>query len=376
MAPHLSLVVCTLDEAEAIGPVLRETLDHLSSCEVEIIVVDDSLDERTADVVRACAAVDNRIRLIRRPGERGLAAAAAAGWAAARGRLLGLMDGDGQHDPAVLPLLVQGLEEADADIAVASRYAPGARTGLHGFRHGLSQCGTFLARVVTGTPTTDPLAGCFLFRREWWHEARSRLSPIGYKILLDLALSGRRTPRIFETPTALRRRLAGGSKLDTRVIVELAAQLVEKRSGGLIPARFVMFGAVGASGVAVNVGLLSTLAAAGGPFWLAQAIAIVTAMTTNFLLNNLLTFRDRRLHGGAFWRGLIAFYVACTGGAVINQLLGFGLYSLGIWPTAAGAVGALSAALWNFAAVSRVTWGGALSQGVRPRAAGVVRIVR
>lgn len=357
MAPELSLVICTLDESESIGPVLREALGHLAHVDVEILVVDDSADERTADVVRTCAREDRRIRLVRRQGERGLAAAAAAGWAQARGRLLGLMDGDGQHDPATLPKLLAGLQAEGADIAVASRYAPGAHTGLTGFRHRLSQGGTLLAKLVTGTPTTDPMAGLFLFRREWLDEAGPRMSPVGYKVLLDLALSGRRTPKVFETPTALRSRLGGESKLDLRVIAELGAQLVEKRTKGLLSARFVMFGAVGASGVVVNVGLLAALEAIGAPFWAAQAGAVAAAMSSNFVLNNLLTFRDRRLAGAAFWRGLAAFYVACGAGAVINQIAGMTLHALHAPTLLAGVAGALLAAVWNYSAASSLAWG-------------------
>ncbi|KQW81846.1 glycosyltransferase [Brevundimonas sp. Root1279] len=357
MAPELSLVICTLDESESIGPVLREALGHLAHVDVEILVVDDSADERTADVVRACAREDRRIRLVRRQGERGLAAAAAAGWAQARGRVLGLMDGDGQHDPATLPKLLAGLQAEGADIAVASRYAPGAHTGLTGFRHRLSQGGTLLAKLVTGTPTTDPMAGLFLFRREWLDEAGPRMSPVGYKVLLDLALSGRRTPKVFETPTALRSRLGGESKLDLRVIAELGAQLVEKRTKGLLSARFVMFGAVGASGVVVNVGLLAVLEAVGAPFWAAQAGAVAAAMSSNFVLNNLLTFRDRRLTGAAFWKGLLAFYLACGAGALINQIAGMSLHALHVPTLLAGVAGALLAAVWNYSAASSLAWG-------------------
>ena len=356
--PDLSLVICTLDESEAIGAVLREAMSHLAHLDAEIIVVDDSLDQRTADVVRAVAAQsDGRIRLLRREGERGLAAAAAAGWAIARGRVLGLMDGDGQHDPAVLPRLYSGLETGCADIAVASRYAPGAHTGLSGFRHVLSQSGTFIAKAVTGVATTDPLAGCFLFRRDWWLAARPRMSPVGYKILLDLALSGKRAPVVFETPTALRTRLGGTSKLDTRVVADLAAQLVEKRTGGLLSARFVLFAGVGASGVMVNVGLLSVMTAAGAEYWLAQGASVAVAMGSNFVLNNKLTFRDRRLTGMAFWRGMAAFYAACTGGALLNQAVGMTLHEAHVPAVAAGLGGALLAAAWNYAAVSRMAWG-------------------
>ncbi|CAN5166462.1 glycosyltransferase [soil metagenome] len=357
MSTDFSLVICTLDESESIGSVLTEAVEHLSGLSFEIIVVDASADARTADVVRAHAAADGRIRLLQRTGERGLAAAAAAGWAIARGRLLGLMDGDGQHDPAVLPRLIAGVDERDADIGVASRYARGAHTGLTGFRHRLSQVGTILAKVVTGASTSDPLAGMFVFTRTWWDAARPRMSPIGYKVLLDLALSGRRTPVVFEAPTALRTRLGGGSKLDCRVIADLAAQLVEKRSNGLISARFALFGAVGCTGVIVNLAALEALTVVGLPYWAAQAVGVITAMISNFMLNNILTFRDRRLKGAAFWQGMLAFCVACTSGAILNQSVGMTLHGLNAPALVSGLSGAVLASLWNYAAASKLSWG-------------------
>lgn len=188
-------------------------------------------------------------------------------------------------------------------------------------------------------------------------QAAPRMSPVGYKVLLDLALSGGRRPRVCETPTSLRSRFAGESKLDARVMAELAAQLVEKRTAGLVSARFVLFGAVGSTGVAVNVALLAALTGAGAPYWIAQGAAVMTAMTSNFVFNNVLTFRDRRLAGAAFWRGLFAFYLACTGGAILNQAVGMTLHGLGVMAVVAGLAGAVSAALWNFASVSRLSWG-------------------
>jgi dolichol-phosphate mannosyltransferase len=357
MTPDLSLVICTLNEQDSIGAVLAEvdrTLAHLS---VEIIVVDDSDDQATCEAVQAYAPVKAEVRILHRQGERGLASAASAGWAMARGRVLGLMDGDGQHDPQVLVQLMSGLERERADIAVASRYAKGARTGLTGFREALSQSGTWLAKRLTGVNTSDPLAGCFIFTRAWWDEAKERMSPIGYKILLDLVLSGRRRARLFEAPTQLRTRIAGESKLDTRVVADMAAQLVEKRSGGLIPARLVLFGVVGATGVGVNVGLVTAVSAFGAPFWLAQAYAVMAAMTTNFMLNNRLTFRDRRLTGPDFWRGLIAFYIACTGGAVLNEVVGATAHLAGLHASLSGLAGAVAAAAFNYATASQMAWG-------------------
>ncbi len=362
MTPLLSLVICVLDEAEAIGPVLRELDDQLSQVPTEVIIVDDSVDEATANVVRAFMPKTITVRLVRRDGARGLASAAAAGWAIARGRVLGLMDGDGQHDPAIIPRLLGQLAEHDADVAVASRYVAGARTGLTGYRQALSVAGTLLAKSVTGVATSDPMSGFFLFHRTWWEIARSKMNPMGYKVLLDLALSGPRKPRVREVATSLRTRLGGDSKLDFRVLADLLAQLIEKITHGVVPARFVLFGAVGASGVAVNVGLLTMGTQLGLPYWGAALLAVMTAMTSNFLLNNLLTFRDRRLTGLALWGGLLSFYAACAGGAVVNELIGLALHSSGVAPAVAGLCGAVVAAVWNYAGASTLAWGKASAQ--------------
>ena len=165
----------------------------------------------------------------------------------------------------------------------------------------------------------------------------------------------------------MRTRIGGESKLDTRVIADMAAQLIEKRSHGLIKARFVLFGSVGATGVVVNLGLLTWASRMGAPFWLAQAYAVMAAMSTNFMLNNLLTFRDRRLTGRAFWRGLIAFYIACTGGAALNEAVGAGLHLVGKTTALAGIAGVVVAAAWNYLVASRMAW------GLRTLAGGVLR---
>ena len=106
---------------------------------------------------------------------------------------------------------------------------------------------------MLGVRSTDPLSGLFVMTRNWFERARPRLSGVGFKILVDLLASGRRRPRIVEEKTALRTRHGGASKLDSRVIVELAALLLEKRTGGLVPARFGLFAAVGTTGLVVHL---------------------------------------------------------------------------------------------------------------------------
>lgn len=356
--PRLSLVVCTLDEAEAIGGVLDESMAALEGVAAEIIVVDDSEDGRTAEPVLARAAADPRIRLLRRHGARGLASAAIAGWNEAEGEVLAVMDGDGQHDPARLPELLDALDRTGADVALASRYSTDGPSGLRGYRDRLSRAGTRLVELCLGVRVSDPLSGLFLMRREWYVEVRPRLSGVGFKILVDVLASGSRRPSTAEVMTALRPRAGGASKLDARVMADLAAMVVEKRTAGLVPARFVLFLMVGATGVAVHLVVLQAEKTWSGlAFPTAQAGAILAAMTTNFLLNNLLTFRDRRLRGGALLGGLLLFYLACSIGAGLNELVGWMLQSAGLPWLVAGGAGAVVGALVNYALSRRLAWG-------------------
>ena len=371
--PLLSLVVCTLNEAESIGAVLREASGVLASIEHEIIVVDDSSDEATADVVRAYAGMNPAVRLVRRVGARGLASAAIAGWDAARGRALAIVDGDGQHDLSLLPGMLAQLD-GEAEVVVASRYILGD-TGLSGVRDAGSRLATGACTLLLGARATDPLSGYFVLRRDWYETVRAGLTGIGFKILVDVLASGPRAPRIAEVSTSLRPRIGGESKLDLSVMLDLAALLIEKRTRGLVSARFLMFTAVGVSGVFVHAAvlILAYRHGTGVAFPAAQALGIWVAMNTNFLLNNALTFRDRRLKGLAVARGLISFYVCCAAGGLIAEAIGTLLKAQGVQFLAAGVTGALAAGLWNYRASKWGTWGAAAlaesARGVfRPRA--------
>ncbi len=354
--PEISLVICTLDEHEAIAGVLTEAGAALDGFAYELIVVDDSRDERTAEIVRLAGRRDPRIRLVRREGVRGLASACIAGWDVARGEVLGVMDGDGQHEVALAGRLIGDLRAGEADIAVASRFRPDTETGLRGWRRVLSRAGVGLSRLAIGGGTSDPMSGFFFQTRRWFEDVRPRLSGLGFKILVDVLASGRRAPRVVEVSTRLRARQGGASKLDLRVGIELVAQLVEKRTGGHLPGRFVMFAGVGASGVGVHLAMLAALADTL-PFWFAQSVAILTAMVSNFLLNNLITFHDLRLVGWAKLRGLAGFVLACASGALVSELVAIALVQSSVPALAAGMGGALVASLWNYWSASRAAWG-------------------
>jgi dolichol-phosphate mannosyltransferase len=324
-APDLSLIICTLNEGEAIANVVTEICDTLKGLSFEIIVLDDdSADATQSEVLRLQSAYP-MVRLHVRKGERGLSSAAIKGWDIARGRYLGVMDGDGQHDPKAILALAQMIMRGDKDLVCVSRYLGKSQTGLGFFRDLGSKAATFATGLVLKAPLTDPLSGCFMMTREWYVSARPKLTGVGFKILVDLVASTKIKPRFGEVKASLRQRQGGVSKLDLRVVLDLGALLVEKATGGLLPARFVLFAGVGVSGVMVNVLVLYLFQLTGydtqNNFQLPYFVGILVSMTSNFFINNSITFRDKRLKGTALITGLLGFYLACAPGGVLNYFI-------------------------------------------------------
>ncbi|MBX3511339.1 MAG: glycosyltransferase [Hyphomonadaceae bacterium] len=355
--PDLSIVICTLNEAGAIGGVIDEIGAAFAGRSHEIIVVDDDSKDGTHDVVRQRARAGAPVRLVVRRGRRGLSSAAIEGWNAARGARLAIMDGDGQHDPRTLRALDDAVAEGRADLAVMSRYHDAALEGFGRRRAAMSRMATWFTSLVLHSPLTDPMSGMFVMRRALFEEARPKLTGVGFKILADVVSSLHTRPRIFEASAQLRTRVAGESKLDLRVIFDLAGLLTEKATGGVIPARFVPFALVGATGVLVHAVFLTIgVKALALPFALAQGIGIWVTMTWNYWLNNNLTFRDRRRRGWSFVYGAFLFYLACAGGAIIAELSATAMHRVNVHWLAAGVFGALLSGVWNFVASSFLTW--------------------
>jgi dolichol-phosphate mannosyltransferase len=208
------------------------------------------------------------------------------------------------------------------------------------------------------------MSGFFMFRRSSLEPLFPHLSGGGFKILLDLLATAPTPLRVRELPFRMRSRLHGESKLDSLVIGEYLLQVAQKIVGDRIPLRFLLFVAVGASGVVVHALVLYlTYRGAGWPFVWGQSLATLVAMTSNFALNNLFTYRDQRLHGSALLRGLLSFYLACSIGAVLNVAVADLLHRGGLPWLGAGLLGAAVGAVWNYALTAHFTWG----QRRRPR---------
>lgn len=358
--PELSVVVPCFNERPNVLPLIAK-LDHaLAGVDWEVIFVDDNSPDGTSAEVRLAAVHDPRVRCIRRIGRRGLASAVIEGALSSSAQFIAVMDGDLQHDETRLPEMLERLREGDCDIAIGSRHVEGGdNAGLSSpWRHALSDGGIRLAQAFLPVRLTDPMSGFFMLGRSLFEETAPRLNGQGFKILLDLVMSGPRKLRVTEIPCVFHPRLAGESKLDILVMTQFAGLLLDKMFGGWVPLRFVSFCFVGALGVLVHLAILTTARAAGAmDFQSAQVAATLVAIVFNFQLNNQITYRAERLRGHRLWRGLLLFMLVCGLGAIANIGIASALYDShrAVW-TVAGGAGAIIGVVWNYAVSSTLVW--------------------
>lgn len=353
------MIIPVYREAANVAPLVERLGIALAGIAWEAVFVDDDSPDGTTEAVRAIAAIDPRIRCIRRVGRRGLASASIEGMLSVSAPFVAVMDGDLQHDEAILPAMLAAVEQG-ADIAVGSRHVAGgaASAGFSAARAGLSDAGTRMAQALLPTPVADPMSGFFLLRRDMLERIAPRLTGRGFKILLDILLTAPRGLTVAEVPYSFRQREHGDSKLDAKVLLEFAGLLIDKFTGGIVPLRFVAFAAVGLIGVIVHMATLILLVGlTGAEFGASQWVATFVAMSANFVLNNRITYRDAMLRGPRLWRGLALFYVVCGLGAAANVgiaslLLRDGVVAWGL----AGAAGALITVVWNYAVSSTLVW--------------------
>jgi len=357
-APELSVVVPTFKERANVPLLVEKLAQTLPGVDWEVIFVDDNSPDGTAAAARAIGATDYRVRCIRRIGRRGLAGACIEGMLASQARYVAVMDADLQHDERLLTGMLEKLR-GDTDLAVASRYvAGGSAAGLSSAgREHASRLSTVLAQRLLGVTLSDPMSGFFMIRRERFEELAPRLTTQGFKILLDIAATARGTLRIAELPLVFAERQHGESKLDTRVALDFIALIIAKLTNDAVSFRFLLFCLVGLTGIAIHMATLQfALGVMALGFGAAQTVATMAAITWNFVLNNMFTYRDQRLAGVQFVTGLIRFQLICAVGAISNVGIASVIYERDPNWWVAGLGGALMGAVWNYVVSAAFVW--------------------
>jgi len=354
---ELSIVLPTFQEKGNVAELIRRLDSALAGVEWEAIFVDDNSPDGTAEAAKRIAATDLRVRCLKRVGRRGLAGACIEGMLSSSAPYVAVMDADLQHDERILTAMLETLRTGNADLVAASRHIEGgSAASLEKSRGTISKVATALTRNVLSVPLSDPMSGFFMMRRDRFDAVAPKLSPVGFKILLDIVATAGTGLRVAEQSYVFGRREQGESKFNVQIGLEFLGLLLAKLTGDLVDPRFIFFALVGTTGLAVHLVVLKLALLSAPNFATAQSIATFVAMTSNFFLNNELTYRDRRLKGLAMFGGFLGFCAIGSVGALTNVGLANWLYSeRSVW-WVAGAAGAIMGALWNYALSSLFVW--------------------
>jgi dolichol-phosphate mannosyltransferase len=255
--------------------------------------------------------------------------------------------------------MIGRIERNVADVVVAARPAPaGAPEGLR--ERGAAMIGHVageLAALTLGARLADPTSGFFAMRRDVFEDIAPSLTSTGSNILLDILATAWPPLRLEEIASQSRAPQMAAGLFDARAMLDFVSLLVTKATGGVVPARFILFGFVGGLGVFVHLASLRVaMDALAASFVVGQSIATFVAMTSNFVANNLLTYRDMKLRGGAAFAGLFKYYLAGALGAVANVGVANWIHGVNESWWLSGVAGIVVGAVFNFSMSSAFVW--------------------
>lgn len=288
MSANFSVVIPTLNEADNIDPLVNRLLAlELPRDSFEVIFVDDASTDGTPDRIRAWEG-RGKVRLVERREKPDLTASILAGVAAARSEVIVVMDADLSHPPEQLAALVAPVLNGSHDVAIGSRYVPDGRTeGWPLHRRWLSRIGGWLARLICDV--RDPTAGFFAFRRAL--AAAIPGDARGYKILLELLMSGEGKLKVAEVPICFRDRTRGASKLSFEHQWTYLQRLMTLAGGTASVGTTGRFAMVGLFGVMVDALLFQWLMGRGAGLALAHVTSFFVTVAVNYVLNAKWSFR-------------------------------------------------------------------------------------
>ncbi|WP_328300502.1 glycosyltransferase family 2 protein [Streptomyces sp. NBC_00435] len=357
----VTLIIPTFNEAGNIAELLGRLAAALPAhLPCEVLFVDDSTDDTPAVIERAAPRFAFPVAVLHResPGG-GLGGAVVEGIGRADTDWIVVMDADLQHPPHLVPELLGEGARTGADLVVASRYiAGGSRAGLAGgYRIAVSRGATWLAkglfpRALRGI--SDPMSGFFAMRRQAVTGGSGTLKPLGYKILLELAVRCR-PARVAEVPFVFQDRFSGESKSTAREGLRFLAHLAALRSATPL-ARMIGFGLIGLSGFVPNLAALWLLTHTGLNYLLAEVVANQAGVVWNFLLIESLLFRDRRRH--RHWADRIGRFTVLANADLLLRipLIAVFVGSWGLGVLAATALALVTTFVLRFAATEALVY--------------------
>jgi dolichol-phosphate mannosyltransferase len=356
-APELSVVIPTFNEAKNVPILVNRLSNALEGFSWEAIFVDDDSPDGTADVAKSIGANDVRIRTIKRIGRRGLSGACLEGALSSQAKYIAVMDADLQHDEKLLCTMLEEFNRNEIDLVCASRYMKGgSASSFSGVRARISSMATKFSQKLLGVNISDPMSGFFMIKRTSLEKLAPSIFPQGFKILLDIVSTSKGSLKVAEVPLTFGERIHGSSKLDMRSTIDFFGLILLKLTGGLISPRFIQYGLVGFTGLILHLTILRTLISFDLQFDYSQTFTTLLVISWNFYLNNAFTYRDKKLTGMAYWKGMLKFQLICGVGVISNVGVASITYASGeVW-WVAGLAGACMGAIWNYIISAMFVW--------------------
>ena len=328
---------------------------------LEILFIDDDSADGTAAEVRRLAHQHPEIRLIHRVGRAGLSSAIKEGILDATGDFVAVMDCDGQHEPDAVIRALNTLLENGADLVIGSRFHQQAQIlGLSGSRQRGSNLANRLASrtLPAYRQLSDYMSGFFVLRIEKVLKYVREVDVNGFKFLYELLAVSRGRLKTLEIPLNFQPRQSGDSKLDVAIVWDFFVSVLHTFSLRIVPRRMISFALVGATGVVVQLSISYLLRAlALFPFAHSVFPAALVAATSNYLINNALTFRFQRQRGMALLKGLARFLLVASLPVLANVGIATTFYArIDPDPFWAQLAGIFVVFVWNYAASSRFVW--------------------
>ena len=356
MKKDLSIVIATLNEEGNIAKLYKEISNSLKNTNLswDLIFVDDNSNDKTIDEINLLREIDKNILLIRRFNKRGLSSALLQGALSSNSKYILFMDADLQHNPKYIENLFSAITTSDANLVSASRFLK-KQNFLNKKRYKASIIVNRILQKITKLSFSDILTGYFIIEKKFLFENFNKFSTTGFKILLDIILSTKKTIIYKEISFDFEPRYKGNSKLNNKIIIDFVYLILDKTLGKILPARYVIYSFVGLSGAILQIVSFYILYNILG-FNLSLALSIVIAMSINFILNNEFTYSDLKLKGVNFFYGLFKFYFFCSFGALFNFLTAKTLYDYLSIIYLSLFFGALVGSVWNYSMNKSFNW--------------------
>ncbi|MCS7120775.1 MAG: polyprenol monophosphomannose synthase [Candidatus Bathyarchaeota archaeon] len=215
VSPELSVIVPTYMERENIAELIERIELSLSDVDFEIVIVDDSSPDGTAEYAESLGHLYGNVKVVKRPGKLGLSSAVLDGFMEASGKVLAVIDADLQHPPELLRKMYEMITRGH-DLVIGSRYVTGGDIRGWGLRRRIiSRVAVFLAHIMVprSRKIKDAVSGFFMLKRCVVEGVP--LKPVGFKILLEIVAKGR-YENFVEVPYTFQSRRKGRSSFNRK----------------------------------------------------------------------------------------------------------------------------------------------------------------